>query len=175
MPGSLTSAAMSGRFGHLHSWADDESTRYFSGEATYVKSIEVPKGMLRPGLEVDLDFGAGTPIDHPASSNRPGTRAWIDSPVREAAEIYINGKDAGSVWHPPYALDVTGLLREGSNEIKIIVANTAINTLAGRTLPDYRLLNSRYTERFTPQDMKGLEPLPSGILGPVKLTFKPLE
>ena len=38
----------------------------------------------------------------------------------------------------------------------------------GRPLPSYRLLNLRYGERFTPQDMKDLQPLPSGILGPVR-------
>ena len=44
--------------------------------------------------------------------------------------------------------------------------------LAGQSLPDYKLLNLRYTERFTPQDMKDLKPLPSGILGAVKLVSR---
>ena len=37
------------------------------------------------------------------------------------------------------------------------------------TLCVYRLLNLRYGEKFTPQDMNHLEPLPSGILGPLRL------
>jgi hypothetical protein len=49
------------------------------------------------------------------------------------------------------------------------VANTAINELAGRAGPDYRLLNLRYGEKFTPQDMDHLEPQPSGILGQLRL------
>jgi hypothetical protein len=57
----------------------------------------------------------------------------------------------------------------GTNELKIIVANTAINEMAGRATPDYRLLNLRYGEKFTPQDMDHLEPLPSGILGQLRL------
>ncbi len=175
IPASLTSTTASVKMDHLRSWTDDEATRYFSGCATYEKTIDVPAAFLNPGMEADIDFGPGIPID--PSHEKPGTRpyAWITSPVREVAEVYINGKDAGSVWHPPYALDVTKLLHAGNNEIKIVVGNTAINTLAGRTLPDYRLLNSRYTERATPQDMKGLEPLPSGILGTVKLTAKPQD
>ena len=35
--------------------------------------------------------------------------------------------------------------------------------------PDYRELNQRYGERFQPQDMENLQPLPSGLLGPVRL------
>jgi hypothetical protein len=66
-------------------------------------------------------------------------------------------------------VDVTKLLRAGQNEIRVVVGNSAINELAGRSLPDYKLLNLRYGERATPQDMKDLQPLPSGILGHVRL------
>ena len=83
--------------------------------------------------------------------------------------VYVNGKPAGSLWHPPYRLDVTALVQAGSNQLKIVVANTAINELAGRAAPDYRLLNLRYGEKFAPQDMDHLEPVTSGILGPVWL------
>ena len=60
-------------------------------------------------------------------------------------------------------------LHAGSNELKIVVANTAINELAGRAPADYRLLWLRYGKRFAPQDMDHLEPLPSGILGPLRI------
>ena len=48
-----------------------------------------------------------------------------------------------------------------------------MNTLAGRALPNYRLLNLRYGERFVPQDTARIAALPSGILGPVKLMGAP--
>jgi hypothetical protein len=51
----------------------------------------------------------------------------------------------------------------------MIVGNTAINSLAGQSLPTYRLLNQRYGERFTPQDMVNLQALPSGVLGNLRL------
>jgi len=89
--------------------------------------------------------------------------------LRDAAVVYVNGKRAGAVWHPPYRIDIAPLLQEGANELKIVVANTAINELAGRAAPDYRLLNLRYGEKFTPQDMDHLQPLPSGILGQLRL------
>jgi len=97
-------------------------------------------------------------------------QAWLDGPVREAAVIYINDKRAGSIWCPPYRLDVTNFLRQGSNELRIDVGNTAMNYMAGHSLPDYRLLNLRYGERFQPQDMDKIEALPSGLLGPIRLT-----
>jgi hypothetical protein len=145
------------------SWSDDAKTRFFSGTATYQKTVDVPAGAK---FSV-LDFGAGTPLNPSRMSN--GTRAWIDPPVREAAVVYINGKVAGSVWRAPFQVEVGELLHSGANEIKIVVANTAINELAGQTLPDYRLLRLKYGDRFQPQDMNNLEPLPSGILGKIVL------
>jgi hypothetical protein len=153
---------------HLRSWTDDEAMKYFSGQATYVKTVSIADGMLSPRLEFQLDFGEGTAVAQ-TSGAANGMRAWMESPVREAAVVYVNGKRAGAVWHPPYSVDVTKYLRSGQNEIRIVVGNSAINELAGRPLPDYRLLNSRYGERATPQDMKDLQPLPSGILGRVRL------
>jgi hypothetical protein len=41
--------------------------------------------------------------------------------------------------------------------------------MAGQPLPDYRLLRARYGMLFVPQDMQNLQPLPSGMLGPVTL------
>ncbi|MHB1021710.1 MAG: glycosyl hydrolase [Acidobacteriaceae bacterium] len=153
----------------LRSWTSDEATHYYSGTAVYEKTIDVPAAMLRPGMAVKLDFGPGTPIEPATRTRQNGTRAWIDGPVREAAQVFVNGKAAGDVWHPPYVVDVTPLLHAGSNQLRIVVGNTGINTLAGRTLPNYRLLNSRYGERFTPQDMNNLQPLPSGIFGQLRL------
>ena len=49
------------------------------------------------------------------------------------------------------------------------MANTAINELAGQSLPDYKLLKLKYGDRFQPQDMENLQPLPSGILGQVRV------
>jgi hypothetical protein len=89
--------------------------------------------------------------------------------LRDAALVYVNGTLAGAVWHPPFTLNIGPLLHAGPNELTIVVANTAINELAGRAPIDYRLLWLRYGKRFAPQDMDHLEPLPSGILGPLRI------
>jgi len=151
----------------LHSWTDYAAQKYYSGTAIYTRTVEIPEAVAKSG-SVFLDFGEGTPL--PRQQLRlAGTRTWYDPPVREVAVVTVNGKPAGDVWHPPYRLDVTTLVHAGTNELRIVVANTAINELAGRAAPDYRLLNLRYGEKFTPQDMDHLEPLPSGILGTVRL------
>jgi len=108
-------------------------------------------------LRVDVTLGSGWPFGGP------------HIPVAEAAQVYVNGKLAGVVRHPPYRLDVTAFVREGRNDLRVIVGNTAINALAGQAQPDYRLLWDRYGMLFAPQDMRDLKPLPSGMMGPVRL------
>jgi hypothetical protein len=152
----------------LRSWTENEETRYFSGEATYEKVVSATENMLQPGLTVRLDFGTGHPV--PMEPIKAGMQTWFDAPVREAAVVYINDRRAGSLWCPPYALDVTGMLRRGDNRIRIVVGNLALNYMAGRRLPDYRLLNLRYGERFQAQDMDKVQAVPAGLLGPIRLT-----
>lgn len=151
----------------LHSWTEDEATRYFSGVADYQREVTVPAGLLATGAPVILDFGEGKALSERPGRN--GMRAMYDPPIREAAVVSINGQRAGALWCPPYTLDVTKLLKPGANHIRIQVANTAINHMAGRALPDYRLLNLRYGTRFEPQDMDQVKPVPSGILGSIRL------
>jgi hypothetical protein len=154
----------------LRSWTESDETRYFSGEVTYEKKVTVPQNMLLDGLSVRLDFGEGKPIQpQQVIAGRPGMRAWLDAPVREAAVVYVNGQRAGSVWCPPYSLELSVLLKSGENTFRIVVGNLALNYMAGRRLPDYRLLNLRYGERFQAQDMDKVQPITAGLLGPIRL------
>lgn len=154
----------------LRSWTAGEETRFYSGQAEYTKEVTVPASFLQPGRDVTLNFGEGTPVA-PAPL-RNGMRAWLESPVREAAMVYVNGRGAGPVWRPPFEVHATQLLRAGQNTLRVVVGNLAINSLAGQARPDYRLLNSRYGERFQPQDMENLKPLPAGLLGPITLVSR---
>ena len=184
---------------HLQSWTEDESTRNFSGVATYVKSIAVPEEMVKAGLGLALNFGEPASPGTRRTAQRPakggaegsvsaaggrggrggrggaGGAAYesFEGPVREAAVVYVNGERAGSVWHPPYVLDVTGLLRAGDNLIRIDVANLALNSMAARPLPDYKALNARYGERFLFQEPGMIQAVPAGLLGPVRLVAEP--
>jgi len=151
----------------LASWSADPKTQFFSGTATYEKDMDLQGGAL--GTKFFLDFGKGKAEPIPSPAFPPNMRAYLDPPVREAAEVFVNDKPAGYVWRPPYRVDITSLVHAGTNHLRIVVGNTAINELAGQTLPDYRLLWARYGIRFEPQGMANLKPLPSGLLGPVTL------
>jgi hypothetical protein len=165
---SFGTAGQSKTMEHLSSWTNDEHTLFFSGTATYEKNFSLPESMVRAGLVLQLNFGEGKALtEGPGKSN--GMQAWFEGPVREAAVVYVNGQRAGSMWCPPYKVDVTGLLKRGENTMRIEVANTAVNHMAGRALPDYRLLNLRYGTRFEPQDMDKIQPVDSGLLGPIRL------
>ena len=151
------------------SWTDDTRTRYYSGLAAYDKIVTIPNAFLQKRIRIRLDFGEGQAVAPPANPRANGMRALFEGPVREAAIVTLNGRRAGSIWCPPYSIDVTDFLRVGENKVRIVVANTAINYMAGHALPDYRLLNLRYGERFQPQDMDQVQPVPSGLLGRIRL------
>jgi hypothetical protein len=146
----------------LTPWKDS----FYSGKVQYTKTFTLNgvSGSLW------LDFGEGTKVEANPMPN--GMRAWLESPVRESALVYVNGALAGTIWHPPYRVEVTRFVHAGANELKVVVANLAINEMAGKPLPDYRLLNMRYGERFVPQGFEGLQALPAGMLGAVKLIRK---
>jgi len=156
----------------LHSWSDEQPFRYFSGQVTYRKALEIPAENTDRSSFL-LDFGLGTPVEKPEPLPVFNLRAYLEAPVREAAEIFVNGQSAGLIWHPPYTLDISRLVKSGKNDLRIVAANTAMNEMSGRALPDYRLLNDRYGERFIPQDMDKIQPLPSGILAGARLIVTP--
>jgi len=153
----------------LQSWTESENTKYFSGTATYEKELTLPGEWPQTGVTARLDLGEGKALTEQAL--RSGMQTWLDAPVREAAVVYINDRRVGSVWCPPYSLEVSDFLKPGNNKIRIVVANLALNYMAGRRLPDYRLLNLRYGERFQAQDMDKVQPVTSGLLGPIRLIF----
>jgi hypothetical protein len=152
-----------------HSWADDPSTRFFSGTASYSRAVDVPAAFRAAGARVYLDFGDAPSVQRdalPGGTMRGNSfAALIAPPIREAATVFVNGQRAGAVWAPPYRVDVTALLRDGPNDVRIDVYNTAINQLAeGGRLPDVAAVTARYGQRFRLQDADNFRPIPSGIL-----------
>ena len=130
----------------LSSWSDnpDAGVRYFSGTGTYAKTIDAPAGW----------FGKGG-------------RVWIDlGDVKNLAEVTVNGKPLGVVWHAPYRVDATGELRVGANEVLIQVTNAWVNRLIGDQQPNAAV---KYTFADI-EPYKANSPLmPSGLLGPMRI------
>jgi hypothetical protein len=158
--------------GKLVSWTEIPGRLNYSGEAVYSRTFTAPKTATH-GLW--LDFGEGKAIidDRPADAN--GMYALLEPPIREAAIVYVNGKRAGALWHPPYRLDITGLVHPGENRLEVHVYNTAMNELAGQPPRDYSALWAKYGKRFEPQDMDKVKPEVSGLLGPVRLMTVPVR
>jgi hypothetical protein len=153
----------------LRSWTEDARTRYFSGRAAYEKSFALTQQPATAGTRYILDFGEAVALPLPEPPGEHNMRAYLDAPVREAAQVFVNGSFAGNVWRPPYRVDVTQRVKPGENQLRIVVGNTAMNAMAGKPLPNYRLLWDRYGRLFEPQDMDKVSALPSGLLGPVRL------
>jgi hypothetical protein len=101
----------------------------------------------------------------------PGQQAWLDlGEVREVAEVRVNGRAAGVAWKRPHRLEVGSLLKEGANDLEVVVTNLLINRVLGQPDEDFSELISRYGQRFPPpREKQKAEPVRSGLLGPVRL------
>ena len=155
----------------LVSWTSLPGREFYSGEATYTRSVNLPASPA-PNSEFFLDFGTGTPTSDTRPPSAPGMQALLSPPIRAAAIVYVNGQRAGSLWHPPYRINITSFLHRGSNLIEVHVFNTAINELAAQPPRNYASLYAKYGKRFAPQDMNNLHPIPSGLLGSIQLIEK---
>jgi len=155
----------------LISWKNhrESGVKYFSGTATYLKTVNVPAALLGEGRRLMLDLGQ----------------------VCVMAKVILNGRDLGILWKPPYRLDVTAAVQAGNNALEIQVVNLWPNRLIGdeqlaedserkpdgtlKTWPQWLLEGKNSpTGRFTFSSWrlwKKEDPLQdSGLLGPV--TFR---
>ncbi len=153
----------------LTSWHELADLRFHSGVVTYLRDVDVPAALGTSGCSLWLDFGEGTPRAEEKLTN--GMRAWLDAPIRDGAVVLVNGVEVGSVWAPPYRVDVSKALRTGRNALEVRVGNTALNRWASRPHPDYKLLHLRHGKRFDPQDIDKIVPQPSGIIGRPRLVY----
>ena len=154
----------------LISWSDhgDPGVKYFSGVATYTRTVNIPAEMLGNDRRLYLDLGN----------------------VQVMAQVTLNGKDLGTAWKPPYRVDITDAAQPGENALELKVANLWVNRLIGdEQLPEDsgrdpegslqewpRWLNEgapspagRYTFTTWRLWTKDAPLQPSGLLGPVVL------
>ena len=98
-------------FDKLISWSrhPDSGVKYFSGTATYVKTLDVPADMIGKDRRIYLDVGD----------------------VQVIAEVKLNGRDLGILWKPPFRLDVTDAVHAGQNALEVRVTNLWVNRLIG--------------------------------------------
>ena len=130
-------------FEELSSWTKnrDSLIKYYSGTAIYTKSFTANP---QSGKSYFLDLGT----------------------VNNLAEVKVNGISCGTVWTPPFQVDVTKALRKGNNKLTIEVTNTWANRLIGdHNLPE----DKRITKTTAPFRLEGKPLNDAGLLGPVRL------
>ena len=96
---------------------------------------------------------------------QPGKHYYIDlGDVRNTAEVWINGSNAGGKMWPPFEFDITDLMVAGKNHVMIRVGNTMYNVM--RYYNDKGLLHNTdfVTSRFPDPNQ-----IRSGMFGPVKI------
>ena len=140
-------------FSSLYSWtlSMDEDIKHFSGVASYRKQFELAD--IKKGLHIYLDLGV----------------------VKEVAKVYLNGRELGIKWHPPYRFDITQEAKTGTNYLTIEIANVLANRITGESKKSHK------SKRIHSNVVKGIhawdtpfEILPlheSGLLGPVSIKF----
>jgi hypothetical protein len=127
----------------------DNGVKFFSGTATYSRSVQVQQAWLASGNKVFLDLGA----------------------VNDLAEVVVNGMPVATTWKPPYRVDVTRALRAGANDLQINVTNQWNNRILGdRGAPrGQTVLSAAGGARGGAGGRGGGQPPESGLLGPVRL------
>jgi hypothetical protein len=119
--------------------------KYFSGIGTYTKSIDAPADWFTKGGHVWIDLGD----------------------AKNLAEVTVNGKPLGLVWHTPYRVDATDALKPGANEVTIKVTDAWVNRMIGDQQPDAKVKYTFTTQKPYKANSKLQE---SGLLGPVTIS-----
>ena len=122
----------------------DAGIKYFSGTATYTKTITAPTEWFIKDAELWLNLGD----------------------VKNLAEVIVNGKSLGILWKNPFRINVTSALKQGQNKVEIKVTNLWVNRLIGDAQPGVANKITYTTMPFYQADSKLL---PSGLLGPVQI------
>lgn len=120
--------------------------KYFSGTATYSKTVKIDDRTIKSDGELWLDLGG----------------------VKDLAEVRVNGKSLGILWKKPFRVNVTDVLKQGSNQIEIEVTNLWANRLIGDAQPGQKDVSTYTTMRFFDKDS---QLRPSGLLGPVSIIY----
>ena len=135
-------APASVRMDQLTPWTEMDippEGKAFSGTATY--STEFTLDSQVTGSRLELDLGR----------------------VEVIASVRLNGQPAGTIWTPPYRLDVTRLAKPGVNRLTVEVTSTWFNRLAYDAGLEE---NARKTWTIS-GPAKGSPLVPTGLLGPV--------
>jgi len=132
-------------FDHLTDWTarPEEGIKHYSGKATYRRTFDIA-ATRDPREALLLDLGK----------------------VDDIAVVRVNGQELGTLWQPPYRIDISPAVKPGANTLEVDVVNTWNNRLAGdAALP----AEQRHTSVTAETVKKNAPLLPAGLIGPVTL------
>jgi len=111
----------------------------------------------------DLRYFSGTSIYRRSIELKDSNFSSLDiGSVYDLAEVFLNGKSLGIDWYGNNSFSIKDYLVAGKNELEIKVINTLFNyCLSQKDNPEINYWLERSKEDLTP--------LPSGLIGPVKL------
>ncbi len=138
------------RMEKLRSWSDMDvaGIKYYSGSARYTRNFIVNQEALAGGKEAFVVFGD----------------------IQEMARVFVNGKDCGIVWTPPYKACITPYLKEGTNIIEVEVINTWNNRIVGDVIHPGEKAYARTNIKYKFNRESPL--LESGLIGSATIFFK---
>ena len=134
-------------FNDLTDWSrsNNDSIRFYSGEAVYMKSIRIKENII--GRKIILHFDT----------------------ICSLARVIVNGKYVTTLWCSPWEADITPYITKGSNKLEIIVINSLTNRMIGdANLPKEKRYTYSTTDTAKPNDRLQ----PSGIIGNVSYIIK---
>ena len=144
-------------FDDLISWTESEQKgiSYFSGTATYHKTLSIDPERISQYSRIFLDLGE----------------------IRDVSEVFINGSSAGIQWKKPYLFDISGLAKAGENQVEIEIVNLWVNRLTGDMLSEPGDRYCRTNHPYVTQDNwagggdETYRLQPAGLLGPVTIRY----
>ena len=102
--------------------------------------------------------------------------------IVEVGHVYLNDTDLGILWKKPFSVDITAAIKPGQNLLRLEVANTWANGLAGdarlpadlrRTKTNVRRLPNAWAYPMSDIPNEDYDLIEGGLAGPVKIiTFK---
>ena len=91
--------------------------------------------------------------------------------IGDVAEVFVNGRAAGTAWHAPYRVDVTAAAHSGLNRLEVRVANLWVDRLIGDAQPGA----TKIAWTAAPTYRADAPLRRSGLIGPVRLIVEIAE
>jgi len=163
--------------GRLLLWTGLNEFHAYSGSMVYRRAFTISHIPVAQRIKLKLDDAvAVAPHRLDPSRRNTGYIAFLDMPVKDAAQVYINGRYVSSLFCPPYEIDLTAYLKEGENTLELKVYNRLLNALSHQTHYDFTSVHERYGQRFNSiQDLAIMPVEPAGISGQAYLQYHELK